>query len=272
VGGGREPVSGQQVAFILLALTAAIGAGCGLAAAGFSPGSSLNMPDLVLALFIVGLLVLPVTTLLHELGHAIAATRLADRPALAIVGRGPWVSTKWGRVTVRFSLVPRPARTQRGLCVYDGSDVPWRTRGWISLAGPIATGMTLAAVLAAAPGLWTAGVLARYIAFWTMVMLFTDLIFNLDPRQRRQHAENATARAHDGWSARHAFDCHRKGLDPSSKRPERQATTISRTSPAQSLPEIPAEERGALQAVLLAEFERSERTHGAESNPPAIPD
>jgi hypothetical protein len=84
VGGGREPVSSRQVAFILLALTATIAAGYGLAGAGFSPGSSLNMRDLVLSLFIVALLVRPVTTLLHELGHAIAAIRLADRPASSL--------------------------------------------------------------------------------------------------------------------------------------------------------------------------------------------
>lgn len=240
MGGGREPVSSRQVAFILLALTATIAAGYGLAGAGFSPASSLNMFDLVLSLFIVALLVRPVTTLLHELGHAIAAIRLADRPALVIVGREPWVSTKWGRVALRFSLVPRPARTQRGLCAYDGSGLPWRTIGWISLAGPIATGVTLAAVLAGAPGIWTAGVLGRYITFWTVVMLFTDLIVNLDPRQRKPHAQTTTTGVRDGWSARHAFECHRKGLAPPSRRqPQPEAASRSRPIPEKTARSTP---------------------------------
>jgi hypothetical protein len=196
------------------------------------------MFDLVLTLFIVALLVSPVTTLLHELGHAIAATRLADRPALVIVGRGPWVSTKWGRVTVRFSLVPRRAKTKRGFCVYDRSGVPWRSIGWISLAGPIATGATLMAVLAGAPGLWTAGVLARYITFWTVVMLFGDLIVNLDPRTPQAPAAPVGVR--DGWRARHAFECHRKGLAPTSKRqPESAAASGRRPIPEETPRSIP---------------------------------
>jgi hypothetical protein len=269
VGGGRESVSGRQVAFVLLGVTAAMAAGYWLAAAGFSPGSSLHMFDLVLALVIVALLVRPLTVLLHELGHAVAAVRLADRPATAIVGRGPWVSTKWGRVTVRFSLVPRPLRTQRGLCVYDGSGVPWRSIGWISLAGPIATAVTLGAVLAVAPGLWTTGVLARYIIFWTVVMLASDLIFNLDPRQQKPQAQAASSGFRDGWKARHALECHRKGLARPATRPSAaspaSANTVGHASP---VPEIPAEEHGALEAVLMNEFEQSFYTSKPSSSSP----
>jgi hypothetical protein len=242
MGGLREPLSVRQVAFMLLLLAGAIAEGYWLGGAGFWRVSSLHMLDWVFSVFVFEFLVQPVTTLLHELGHAIAATRLGRRPALVIVGRGPWTSTKWGQVTIRFSLVPGRGIEHRGLCVYDPSGLPWRSIGWISLAGPIATAITLAAILAvaASTGLWAAGLLARYIIFWTVAMLALALIVNLIPRRRKPQAQAATVGARDGWVARQAFECHRKGLPPPSRRQAPSgAASASRPVPVRTVRSIP---------------------------------
>lgn len=269
MGGANEPVSVRQVVWILVGLGACVVAGIWLAREGVSPRLP-SLIDWLISISVVRLLVQPLATLLHELGHAFAVTRLGRRPALMIVGRGPWMSATCGNLRVRFSLVPGRGVRLRGACVYDPSGLSWRSIAWISLAGPIATGVTLAAVLAIAPALWAAGALARLIIFLTVIGLALSLIDNLIPRRLTPRADAAKLGERDGWKARQAFKCHAQGVAPPRTRPPRP-NTASATSPAPPPPEIPAEERGALEAVLVTELERSERAHGAGSSPPTIP-
>lgn len=251
----REPVSFRQVATIVLG-------GGGMLAAQVWLGRMPGVVGWLVLICVLQLLVQPVTTLLHELGHAVAVVWLGRRPALVTVGRGPWASAKGGRITVRFSLIPSRGVALRGLCVYDPSGLPWRSIGWISLAGPIATAITSAAILAAAPAIWPAGTLARYIVVSTLLMLAESLIVNLTPRPQRPRPQAAIVGRRDGWAARHAFDCHRKGIAAPAKRQSSppSISTNPGTTPS-PVHEIPAVERGALEAALMNEFERRLHTN-----------
>lgn len=250
----REPVSVRQVVVIAL-----IAAGPVLAQLwiGHLPGGGW-----LALVFVLQFLVQPVTTLLHELGHALAVALLGRRPAVVTVGRGPWATAKCGHVTVRFGLMPSRGVRLRGLCVYDPSGLPWRSIAWISLAGPIATAMTLAAVLAVTPRLWPLGVLSRYLTVSTLVMLAGSLVVNLSPRQPRPHAQAASVGRRDGWTARYALDCARKGTAPPNRR---RASPKPESSDSGSTiwraPELPAEERGALETALMNELEQPPRTN-----------
>lgn len=249
--GLREPLSVRQVAVIVLG-------GAGIAAAYLWLGPMPGVVGWLVLICVLQFIVQPVTTLLHELGHAVAVALLGRRPALITVGRGPWASAKCGRIEVRFGLLPSRGVSLRGLCVYDPRGLPWRRIGWISLAGPIATAITFAAAPATAPVIWPAGTLARYIVVSTLVLLVASLIVNLTPRQRRPHPQAATVARGDGWAARRAFNCHRNGIAPPTRRRSSPASVsanpVSNPSPA---PEIPPEEHGALEAALMHELERS---------------
>jgi len=76
----------------------------------------------------------PLSTLVHELGHAIAVAAVGKCPAHAIVGRGPWLTAQIGRFMVSFSPFPMRGVLVRGICRYDPAGISWRSRGWIALA------------------------------------------------------------------------------------------------------------------------------------------
>ena len=95
----REPVSLPEAATLLLVVA---GVAASLQWLGAIPdpltwcGSAL----------VLAFLVQPVSTLVHELGHAGAVAVLANRPSLVVVGRGPWVTFAGRRARVRFSCLP----------------------------------------------------------------------------------------------------------------------------------------------------------------------
>ena len=121
----------------------------------------------LLGVLIAGLVVGPLLVLGHELGHALAVSRLARRGCMVIVGRGPFVRFRAGRVVILFSLLPTSGVPFAGICRYDPSGLPWRTIGWIALAGPLATAAELVGLAVAAPLVWTIGPLARFVLIIT---------------------------------------------------------------------------------------------------------
>jgi hypothetical protein len=156
-----------------------------------------------------GFVVQPVSTLIHELGHAVAVVTLGRRRAMAVVGRGPWVTIRLGPVTVRFSPLPTRGVRIAGFCRYDAAGLSWATRGWISLAGPIATLIELLAVLGLSPLLWNRGALTRYLLAGAVVQLAMSLAANLSPRPAAAGGERAVITQRDGYTARAAFARHR---------------------------------------------------------------
>jgi hypothetical protein len=137
-------------------------------------------PAVVAVLSFVGLslawwLLMPLSVLAHELGHAAVALALTDgRPSVQI-GVDPDRSVTLGRLTLRVD--PRAWRQQwYGYCRYGATPDGRFGRAALSLAGPVASGLVLAA--AAAGTTWAEG-LARYtlvgLGFWTGAQLVVTL-------------------------------------------------------------------------------------------------
>jgi hypothetical protein len=204
----REPISFAQGVYLLLAFA---GIGLVLDLAG---GPPIGLRQWVVLILLLGFVVQPLSTLIHELGHAAAVIGLARRRALVVVGRSPWAELKAGRLHVRFG--PRPARGVlfRGLCVHDSEGLPWRTLGLIALAGPLATFLELALLLAAAPALWHAGALLRPLIVLTAGCLTGSLLSNLSGEPLRGSGGRIVVGQRDGWQARRAFALHRQGAPP----------------------------------------------------------
>jgi hypothetical protein len=202
----REPISAGEALTILLGVALFVMAQHWL--------GRLSVPQWLLLIVVLEFVVQPVSTLLHELGHAAAVVRLGGRAAHVIVGRGPWTNVTAGRVRVSFS--PLPARGVRfgGMCRYDPSGLPWRSLGWIAIAGPAATLFELALLLALAPTVWGVGSLWRVLVGLSAAWLVASLIVNLSPRPLKLGHDRAAVAQHDGSQARRAFARHREGAPP----------------------------------------------------------
>lgn len=163
---------------------------------------------------IAGLVVLPLSILGHELGHALAVSRLGRRNCMVIVGRGPFMRFTAGRAVVLFSVLPTRGVPFAGVCRYDPSGLPWRAIGWIALAGPLATAAQLISLVTAGPLLWTIGPLARFVVVLSAEVLIWTLVQSLRERTPASPAGGSGRLLHDGDLARLAFARHQAGIPP----------------------------------------------------------
>jgi hypothetical protein len=188
--------------------------GVGLFAVARWAGGPLSLEHLIVLVLVAEFVINPFSTLLHELGHALAVTRLGRRTARVVVGRGPWLEMAAGRIHLRFSLLPARGVTFGGICVYESAGLPWRTLGLIALAGPLATLFELVGLLALAPALWQLGALARGLLILTAGGLVASLLGNLSRERLVAGGDRAVVAQPDGWKARRAFALHREGAPP----------------------------------------------------------
>lgn len=203
----RQPISASRAAIIVVAGAALIVSQRWL--------GELHSPLAWVVLVAVGEFgIQPMSTLAHELGHAAAVAVLGRRRAVAIVGRGPWITLKLGRVSARLSVLPTRGVRIAGVCRYDPSGMAWRRLAWVALAGPMATGLELVLVLGFAPMLWNAGTFVHYLLVFSALGLLNSLFSNLLPRRAGEGDRTATVTQRDGWHARHAFARHRAGAAP----------------------------------------------------------
>lgn len=163
---------------------------------------------------IVQFVIQPLSTLLHELGHAGAVWLIARRQSFVMVGRGPWLTVKREGVTVHFSVLATRGVRIAGVCRFDRSGLSWKQLGWIALAGPLATAGQLILLLAIAPLLWALGPTIRYLVVLWTIGLASSLVINLMPQRRREPGDHATVTRRDGTQAREAFARHRAGAPP----------------------------------------------------------
>jgi hypothetical protein len=93
-------------------------------------------------------------TLLHELGHAIAARRLLGSEVEVSVGNaGKIAQVRLGQIDATINVVSQPGRAA-GVATFDASRATAEQVLWIALAGPLASlaGVVLAtALLSVAP-------------------------------------------------------------------------------------------------------------------------
>lgn len=134
----RQPVPADQ-AFVLVFSGVVFGVAQHWA-------GKISPAQFIFALAALEFIVQPVSYLIHELGHGVAACRLGAGHASIMVGRGPWMRFPVGRIRVNFRLLPSRGVMIGGVCRYDGS-VSWRSRALISLSGPAATLVELLAGL-----------------------------------------------------------------------------------------------------------------------------
>jgi hypothetical protein len=179
-------------------------------------------------LILLGLLefvIQPVSYLIHELGHAVAARRLGAKNVSIMVGRGPYLRFSLGSVRVNFSFLPSRGVMIRGVCRYDASDLDWRSRAVIALSGPAATLLELLAGLAVARLVWSgAGTLERNLLLFSLIGLGSSLVINLAPIQLKRNGQ-ATIFGNDGTQARAALARHRESA--SEPQPARSVATAT---------------------------------------------
>ena len=172
--GLREPVSKSQAAILV---AAALAYAVARAVAG-----PLTGVQVVLVLLALEFIVQPLSTLLHECGHAIVACRVSAGPVSVLVGRGRYVSGTIGRVRVNFSMLPGRGVRIGGLCRYDAAQVGWRDRAAVSLAGPAATFLELIIVAGLTAATWSsAGAVIRNLLLLVTIGLAVSVVVNLVP-------------------------------------------------------------------------------------------
>lgn len=151
-----------------------------------------NAIDVVIAVALASLVVSPLATLGHELGHAAAALRASSGPVLVYVGRPP-APLRWRFTRLQINWSPLPPRGVpfAGVCLSRRACTP-RARLAVLLAGPAVTALLLPAFLLAtltsldSPG-WVP-------TNWGLSALnaFASLLYNIDPRPATK-AERAGA-------------------------------------------------------------------------------
>jgi hypothetical protein len=203
----REPVSSSESAQYLIFALAAF-------AALHWAGEPLGIGQWLAMWLVLGFVIYPFSVLVHELGHALAVTWLGKRSARLVVGRPPWFEVRIGRLDLRFSPLPTRGVTFNGICLYEPTGLSWRSLGWITLAGPLATLLELIAVLGTSPVLWHVGPLVRALVILTAGALLVSLVGNLSGERVRAGHGKAVVGQRDGWIARQAFALHRKGAPP----------------------------------------------------------
>jgi hypothetical protein len=216
-----EPISATQATVVVLTLAAGSLVDYRLV------GGSVGLVAIFAVTALLQVVVQPVSTLIHELGHAAAVRALGKRGSVVVVGRGPWIKIGLGRITARFSLLPSRGVLMGGLCQFDVTGLPWRSIGWIALAGPLATLVELLALLTVAPLLWSRGAFVRQLIFLWAVYLVASVLVNLSPRRQVAGSRHAVVAQCDGWRARQAFARHRAGFPvPRPAAPAQPSVTV----------------------------------------------
>jgi len=99
-------------------------------------GEATPLVDFLLIGIITWLVVLPLTILVHELGHACVILGLLRRPVMVELGSGPkGYDITLGLLTIRLRLLSGPI----GFCRYDDEGVTLESSVLFDLAGPLAS-------------------------------------------------------------------------------------------------------------------------------------
>ena len=133
-------------------------------------------PSVWLYLLELLIVVLP-TTLLHELGHAVAARRLLPGRVAVVLG-DPRRGRRFVLLGVEYSLAPVvfPFGID-GVCIHDGRPTARQALA-ISLAGPAAAALGFAAALALLPHV---GGVVRSFVWMSVFLQGADVLLNLVP-------------------------------------------------------------------------------------------
>jgi hypothetical protein len=150
--------------------------------------------DHIVAIVLVVTVLVPVLTLVHELGHGVAALRVSEGPVHVQVGRPPaQLEFRLGRIIVSFSALPSRGGPFAGLCLFQRTSRSVLGELVLLLAGPamsiLAAGLLAAlAVVAVTSAPWWVTLTLTYGA----LQAFVAFLYNIDPRPASK-AERARA-------------------------------------------------------------------------------
>jgi hypothetical protein len=103
------------------------------------PGG-ISPANLFVAFLAATFLVMPVATLLHEVGHAVVALRVSSGRVLVHVGRPPApVRIEGVRLVINWSPLPMRGVPFGGLCMWRQRSSSPRARLAVAIAGPLVT-------------------------------------------------------------------------------------------------------------------------------------
>jgi hypothetical protein len=160
----------------------------------------------IVALGMTTLVVMPLATLGHELGHALVALRAVPGPVIVHVGRPPaWIELEWPRLKIRWSPVPARGVPFAGLCVWRADLANPRARVAVCLAGPLVTILLIPVFLALLALCWE---MADWIpATWGLSAFaaFIGVLINLDPRTSAEASAARGTIRRDGPKALAAY-------------------------------------------------------------------
>jgi hypothetical protein len=123
-------------------------------------------------------------TLLHELGHAIAARRLLDGDVEVVVGTtGKLVELRLGQVSATISALSHPLAAA-GTAGFDDARATARDVACIALAGPLASALGLLVSSVLFFGVTTSGVV--HDLAWAAVLIDLFGVLNLIPSRIRE--------------------------------------------------------------------------------------
>ena len=130
--------------------------------------------------FVYGALTAIPLTLLHEIGHALAARRLLDTPVRVVVGSfGELAKVQLGRISISLSALSSPASVA-GSAEFDASRARARDVVLIAIAGPAASAAGLVVCLLAYAATPPDGVVHDLLWAATGNSVFA-VLFNLMP-------------------------------------------------------------------------------------------
>lgn len=133
-------------------------------------------------------------TLIHELGHAIAARRLLDTPVSVAIGSiGEIARVRLGEISMSINAIGSPGVA--GSAEFDAADAGARDILYIALAGPAASAAGLIVSVWALSMTSSGGFLHGVI--WTTVLGGAFCVLNLIPF-RYQDSRNAPIHQSDG--------------------------------------------------------------------------
>jgi Zn-dependent protease len=154
-------------------------------------------PGFPLFLLYIAIAAIP-ATLLHELGHAIAARRLLDSEVSVEVGTvGKLARLRLGQIETTLNAVSLPGQLG-GAATFDASRATARHVFWIAIAGPLASvavTIVAGALYAAAP---PSGVVHDFL--WGAVLGGVAGVLNIVPLKLQEKRNGPVLRS-DGWLA-----------------------------------------------------------------------
>ncbi len=171
----------------------------------------LSPGELALAFLLAQFILAPLSTLVHELGHAVVALRSIPGKVTVVVGRqSAALGIVFERLTIWWSPIPARGVSFAGICLCDLRQATPRARLCLLLAGPTVTALLIpiyvyATFLTArsSPGLIPATFACAAFS------CFVSCLWNLDPRQTKVEKDASTIRR-DGPQALAAYRAMRR--------------------------------------------------------------